>query len=68
MSLNSTDIVDAFWDADATVWVATSNDIIGLATESSTIEQLTQKLHPIIPELLELNHAGDRAATCFTPQ
>ncbi|MDF5722260.1 MAG: DUF1902 domain-containing protein [Rhizonema sp. PD37] len=47
--------VQAFWDKDAGVWVATSEDVPGLATEASTIEVLTQKLREMIPELLELN-------------
>jgi hypothetical protein len=48
-------IVDAFWDAEAGVWVATSDEGLGLATEAPTIEQLTQKLRVIIPELIQLN-------------
>jgi Domain of unknown function (DUF1902) len=56
MSPTPTYTIDAFWDAEASVWVATSEDVIGLATEAPTIEQLTQKLHAIIPELIELNH------------
>ncbi|WP_375470892.1 DUF1902 domain-containing protein [uncultured Nostoc sp.] len=44
--------VEAFWDSDAEVWVATSDDVPGLVTEASTIEVLTQKLREIIPELL----------------
>ncbi len=47
--------VDAFWDAEATVWVATSDEVLGLATEAPTIEQLTQKLRFLIPELIQLN-------------
>jgi hypothetical protein len=47
--------VDAFWDAEAGVWVATSDEMLGLATEAPTIEQLTQKLRFIIPELIQLN-------------
>ncbi|MEC4818479.1 MAG: DUF1902 domain-containing protein [Scytonema sp. PMC 1069.18] len=47
--------VQAFWDSDAEVWVATSEDVSGLATEASTIEILTQKLREMIPELLLLN-------------
>ena len=31
------------------------NEVLGLATEAPTIEQLTQKLRSIIPELLQLN-------------
>jgi hypothetical protein len=48
-------IIDASWDGSAGVWVATSDQVLGLATEAPTIEQLTQKLRFIIPELLQLN-------------
>ena len=47
--------VEAFWDSDAEVWVATSDDVPGLVTEASTIEVLTQKLREMIPELIILN-------------
>lgn len=48
-------IVRANWDAEAKVWVATSEDVPGLATEADTVEQLIEKLNLIVPELLELN-------------
>lgn len=48
--------VEAFWDSEAEVWVATSEDVPGLVTEASTIEVLTQKLREIIPELMILNN------------
>jgi len=47
--------VQAFWDQDAAVWVATSEDLPGLVTEAETIEILTQKLRVMIPELTLLN-------------
>ncbi|MBD2679680.1 MULTISPECIES: DUF1902 domain-containing protein [Nostoc] len=47
--------VEAFWDKDAEVWVATSSDVPGLATEASSIEILTEKLRVMIPELIVLN-------------
>ncbi|MCC5659978.1 DUF1902 domain-containing protein [Nostoc sp. XA010] len=47
--------VYAFWDTDAEVWVATSENVPGLVTEASTIESLTQKLRKMIPELLVFN-------------
>ena len=50
--------VRADWDEEAQVWVATSEDIPGLATEASTIEALMTKLEVMVPELLELNGAG----------
>jgi predicted RNase H-like HicB family nuclease len=47
--------VRAIWDAEVEVWVATSEDIPGLATEAETIEALTIKLRNMIPELMILN-------------
>ena len=49
--------VHADWDAEAGVWVATSNDVPGLATEADTVEALVAKLETMIPELLTANGA-----------
>ena len=48
-------VVHANWDPEAGVWVATSDDVPGLATEAATLEALTQRLLTFIPELLEAN-------------
>jgi predicted RNase H-like HicB family nuclease len=50
-------IVYAEWDNQAGVWVATSDDVPGLVTESKTFEALLKKLRTLVPELLELNGA-----------
>ena len=47
--------VNAEWDPEAKVWVATSDDVPGLITEADTIEALAEKLSIMIPELLEAN-------------
>jgi predicted RNase H-like HicB family nuclease len=47
--------IRAEWDEDANVWVATSDDVPGLATEGDTIEDLIVKLRTMIPELLSAN-------------
>jgi hypothetical protein len=47
--------VQADWDPEAEVWVATSEDVPGLATEAPTVEALAEKLRAMIPELLEAN-------------
>ena len=47
--------VRAEWDEEASVWVATSDDVPGLATEAETVEGLMRKLEVMIPELLEEN-------------
>lgn len=49
--------VNAVWDKDAQVWVATSDDVPGLITEAETAELLEQKLCVMIPELLIENGA-----------
>lgn len=50
-------VVNALWDAEASVWVATSEDIPGLVSESASFEALLDKLRTMVPELLELNEA-----------
>ena len=47
--------IRAEWDEEASVWVATSDDVPGLVTEDVTMEGLIQKLKTIVPELLEAN-------------
>jgi hypothetical protein len=52
-------VVNARWDDEASVWVATSEDVPGLATEAVDWDQLMRKLKAIIPELLEANDYAD---------
>jgi len=47
--------IRAEWDEAAGVWVATSDDVPGLATEAETLEGLVEKLKVMIPELLLAN-------------
>jgi predicted RNase H-like HicB family nuclease len=47
--------VTAEWDDDARVWVASSEDVPGLATGADTFEDLVEKLKVVIPELLVEN-------------
>ncbi len=48
-------VVEAFWDDEASVWVATSDSVPGLVTEAETLEVLIPKLRVMIPELLAAN-------------
>ena len=48
--------VNLMWDSEAAVWVATSDDIIGLVLESGSLDVLIERLRTVAPELLELNH------------
>jgi predicted RNase H-like HicB family nuclease len=47
--------IRAEWDDEARVWVATSDDVPGLATEAETMEGLIEKLKTMVPDLLEAN-------------
>ena len=52
--------IEAFWDQEAEVWFAESQDILGLVTEAENLDQLTHKLKQIIPDLLIANHGIDQ--------
>jgi predicted RNase H-like HicB family nuclease len=47
--------VEAVWDPEAGVWVATSDDVPGLVTEAETLETLTERLRVMIPDILAAN-------------
>ena len=47
--------IRAEWDEEASVWVATSDDVPGLATEGATMEGLIEKMRIMVPELLKAN-------------
>jgi predicted RNase H-like HicB family nuclease len=47
--------IKAEWDGEAQVWVASSEDVPGLATGADTFEELIEKLRVVVPELLEEN-------------
>ena len=59
--------VEAFWDEEAHVWVASSDDVPGLVTEADTMEHLMQKVKILIPELLQLNGLLDERGTVDIP-
>ena len=54
-SVEMTIQVRAFWDEEAKVWVAESDDVPGLVTEAPSVDQLIEKLKGLIPELLAEN-------------
>lgn len=43
------------WDEEASVWIATSDDIPGLVLESGSFDALIEKVRFAAPELLALN-------------
>ena len=48
-------IINLLWDTEASVWVATSEDIKGLVLESGSLDVLIQKIRVAMPDLLKLN-------------
>lgn len=57
-------IIRAFWDNEAKVWVATSMNFTGLATEAETIDGLLKKIPPMLQDLLE---AGETMSSDSIP-
>jgi hypothetical protein len=52
-------VVHAIWDDEAKVWVATSEDVPGLATEAASWDVLVPKVQAMVPELLDANGYAD---------
>ena len=55
MNVSGRLIINAVWDDEVRVWVATSDEVPGLATEADDMDALVEKLKKMIPELLEAN-------------
>jgi len=47
--------IDARWDGEASVWIATSNDVPGLVVEADTWPAMIEEVRLVLPELLELS-------------
>jgi hypothetical protein len=48
-------VITTTWDSEASVWVATSEDVPGLALESGSLDALMERVRFAVPELLSLN-------------
>ena len=47
--------VRAAWDAEAGVWIATSDDVPGLCCQAATFEELVDAVLALVPDLLAAN-------------
>lgn len=45
--------IDAQWDKDAEIWVATSRDVPGLVIQARTDDEVVRKLRLVIPSLAD---------------
>ncbi|CCJ08259.1 Conserved hypothetical protein [Methylocystis sp. SC2] len=52
--------IDARWDDDVHVWIATSRDAPGLVVEAASWQSMIDEVRAVLPELLELDAAGLR--------
>jgi hypothetical protein len=59
-------IIQARWDDEASVWLATSEDIPGLVVEADTWPAMINEVQLVLPELLELSgQRGDKLSLTF---
>jgi predicted RNase H-like HicB family nuclease len=49
--------VQARWDGEAGVWIATSPDVPGLVVEADTWPAMIEEVRIVLPELLEVSGA-----------
>jgi len=51
--------IDARWDGEASVWIATSKNVPGLVVEADTWPAMIEEVRLVLPDLLELS--GERS-------
>jgi hypothetical protein len=51
--------IDAHWDDEAHVWIATSADAPGLVVEAGSWQVMIDEVRAVLPELLALNKKAD---------
>ena len=49
--------IDAQWDDEARVWIATSGDAPGLVVEAASWAQIIDEVRLVLPDLLEIDDA-----------
>jgi uncharacterized protein DUF1902 len=51
--------INARWDGEASVWIATSEDVPGLVVEADSWPSMIEEVRLVLPDLLELNGQGN---------
>ncbi len=57
--MNRSITIDARWDPEAGVWIATSADVPGLVIEAGTWPAMIEETKLVLPELLQLSGEND---------
>jgi len=50
--------IDAHWDDEARVWIATSEDVPGLVVEAASWAQMIDEVRLVLPDLLDIDDAA----------
>jgi hypothetical protein len=59
-------IIDARWDVEAGVWIATSEGAPGLVVEAGTWPGMIEEVRLVLPDLLELSgRKSDKLSLTF---
>ncbi len=59
-------MIDARWDAQAQVWLATSAEVPGLVVEADSWPAMIEEVRLVLPDLLELSDQGaDKLSLTF---
>jgi hypothetical protein len=58
--------INARWDGEAAVWIATSEDVPGLVVEADSWPAMIEEVRLVLPDLLELSgQAGEELSLTF---
>jgi predicted RNase H-like HicB family nuclease len=50
--------IRAEWDAETGVWIATSEEVLGLCVQAETFDEWVEVVTALVPELLMENHVA----------
>jgi hypothetical protein len=53
--------IQARWDSEASVWIATSEDVPGLVVEAETWPRMIEEVRLVLPDLMELAGKGSES-------
>lgn len=53
-------MIQAIWDSEASVWLATSEDVPGLVVEADSWPAMIEEVKLVLPDLLELSGVTPR--------
>ena len=52
--------IQARWDGEASVWIATSNDVPGLVVEADSWPAMINEVRLVLPDLMDLSEQAQK--------